>query len=352
LIQAALITGRNEVSLRSFDDPTPAPQGVVVDIQLCGICGTDIHAYQSGEPYNPAICGHEWTGIVSAVGPEAAKAGPEERRLAEGDRVVVAVPPSCGGCDACRAGQADRCQTAFLVAVGRDPLAPVHGGFAPRLAVGANRVVKVNPELSIAQAAQVEPATVAFHAVRRTQPRLGDLAVIQGAGPIGLTTMQWVVAGGAGEILVVEPNDARRALAVELGATITATPDEARAVVDDHSQGLGADVVYECVGRPETIQGAVDLARRGGVVSLIGLANGPASIDPSAWLVKEIDLQAALAYSHEDFELAMRMIAAGRVDLDAMHSRTIGLDELDTALGHLADGAGTDVKVLVDPHLG
>lgn len=350
-MDAAVIAGQGEVEIRSFDDPVPAPNGVVVDIQLCGICGTDIHAYQSGEPYNAAICGHEWTGIVSAVGTQAAGAtGPS--RLTEGDRVVVAVPPACGTCTACRAGQTDRCQTAFLVAVGRDPLAPLHGGFAPRLAVGTNRVLKVNPELSITQAAQVEPATVAFHAVRRTQPRLGDLAVVQGAGPIGLTTMQWVLAGGAGHVLVVEPNEARRAAATALGASSTVTPDEARAVIDERSRGLGADVVYECVGRPETIQGAVDLVRRGGVVSLIGLANGLATINPAAWLVKEVSLQAALAYSYEDFEMAMHMIADGRVDLDAMHSRTIGLAELGAAFDDLGSGRGNDLKVLVDPNLG
>ena len=352
MIEAALITGRNELSIQSFEDPTPAPNGVVVDIQLCGICGTDIHAFQSGDPYNAAICGHEWTGVVSAIGGEVGTSGREDRRLAEGDRVVVAVAPACGDCDACRAGQSDRCQTAFLVAVGRDPLAPPHGGFAPRIAVGANRVVKVHPELSVTQAAQVEPATVAFHAVRKTQPRLGDLAVVQGAGPIGLTTMQWVASAGAGEILVVEPNEARREVAAQLGATITTTPDEARAVIDDHTKGLGADVVYECVGRPETIQGAVELSRRGGTISLIGLANGMASINPATWLIKEINLQAALAYSHEDFELAMRMIAAGHVDLDAMHSRTIGLGDLGAALDELATGASTDMKVLVDPNLG
>ncbi|MEL6984018.1 MAG: alcohol dehydrogenase catalytic domain-containing protein, partial [Actinomycetota bacterium] len=235
MIEAALITGRAEVTLQAFDDPTPAPAGVVVDIQLCGICGTDLHAYQSGVPYNPALCGHEWTGTISAVGSEVASTtGPERNRLNEGDRVVVAVPPACGRCEACRAGQNERCVTVFLVSIGRDPLAPVHGGFAPRVAVGADRVVKVDPALSVTQAAQIEPATVAFHAVRQTQPRLGDLAVVQGAGPIGLTTMQWVVAAGAGQVLVVEPNEARRAMAAELGATLTSTPDEARAMIDDH----------------------------------------------------------------------------------------------------------------------
>ncbi len=350
MISAALITGKGEVELQAFDDPTPAASGVVVDIQLCGICGTDIHAFQSGAPYNPAICGHEWTGLVSAVGAGVGAGTRAEHRLSEGDRVVVAVPPSCGSCVACRAGQADRCQASFLAAIGRDALAPPHGGFAPRIAVGADRVVKVHPELSITQAAQVEPATVAFHAVRRTQPRLGDLAVVQGAGPIGLTTMQWVAAAGAGRVVVVEPNEARRAVAAELGATITATPEDARSLIDELTRGLGADVVYECVGRPETIQGAVDLTRRGGVVSLIGLANQAASIDPGSWLVKEITLQAALAYSHEDFEMAMHMIAEGRVDLHAMHSRTIALDQLGETLEDLAGGTSADMKVLVDPN--
>ena len=98
---AALITGLNKVEMVEFPDPTPAPKGVVVDIAFCGICGTDIHAYQSGNPYNPAICGHEWSGTLSAVGSDV-------KSFSEGDRVVVAVAPACGQCAPCRAGQADR----------------------------------------------------------------------------------------------------------------------------------------------------------------------------------------------------------------------------------------------------
>lgn len=348
-MQAALITGKGQVSLETIGEPEPVPEGVVVDIELCGICGTDLHAYTSGDPYNPAICGHEWTGIISAVG-SGVQTPPGHQHLEEGDRVVVAVPPPCGTCPACRSGQADRCQHAFLVSVGMDPLAPTHGGFAPRIAVGANRVVPVHPDLSVTEAAQVEPATVAFHAVRRTQPRLGDLAVIQGAGPIGLTVMQWVRVAGGGQVVVVEPNESRRALASKLGADLTVTPEDAAALIEEHSRGLGADVVYECVGNPATIQSAVDLARRGGIVSLIGFTHEPATVSPASWLVKEVTLQASLAYGHEDFQLAMRMIAAGRIDLDSLHSRTIGLDGLASALDDLA-GGGSDMKVLVDPNL-
>ena len=233
-MHAALITGSGKVELREFPEPEPVANGAVVDIAFCGICGTDIHAFQTGAPYNPAICGHEWTGIVTAIGREVS-------RLSEGDRVVVAVPPACGHCAACRAGQASHCSTSFLVMLGRDPLAPPHGGFAPRIPVGATRLLLADPTLDDETLAQVEPTTVAFHAVRRSGVRLGDTAVVQGAGPIGLTTLQWVRAAGAGQIIVVEPNARRRVLAAELGATVTVTPAEAEAQAADMLKAAEAD---------------------------------------------------------------------------------------------------------------
>jgi (R,R)-butanediol dehydrogenase/meso-butanediol dehydrogenase/diacetyl reductase len=344
-MHAALITGQETVELVEFPDPTPAPAGIVVDIAFCGICGTDIHAYQSGRPYNPAICGHEWSGTVSAIGADVAS-------LTEGDRVVVAAAPSCGNCAACHQGQADRCQVVFLSALGRDPLAPPHGGFAPRLAVAATRVVKTDSGLTDEQAAQVEPITVAFHAVRSSALRLGDIAVIQGAGPIGLGTMQWVRAGGAGKVIVVEPNQQRRELALALGAHHAVAPgDEADTLIKELTHGLGADIVYECVGRPFAVQSAVDLARRGGAMCLIGLAEGDAPISPGAWLIKEISVTSSLAYFREEFEMAMGMMADGRVRVDPLHSATVALDGFEAALIDLASGTSEQAKVLVNPNL-
>lgn len=341
---AALITGAGSVELREFPDPTPAPTGVVVDIARCGICGTDVHAFQTGDPYNPAICGHEWTGTLSAIGSEV-------KGLSEGDRVVVGVAPACGRCPACLAGQAQRCTQTFLSALGRDPLAPPHGGFAPRLAVAASKVVKAQAGLSDDQAAQVEPMTVAFHAVRASGLRLGDVAVVQGAGPIGLGTLQWVRAGGAGRVIVIEPNEERRELARRLGAHDAVAPgEEATSVIQAHTHGLGADIVYECVGRPFAVQSAVDHARRGGAMCLIGLAEADAPISPSAWLIKEIRVSAALAYFHEEFEMVMGMMADGRVQVDPLHTGTVGLEGLADALADLGSGTSTHTKILVDPH--
>ena len=341
---AALITGKETVELREFPNPTPAPRGVVVDIAFCGICGTDIHAYQAGRPYNPAICGHEWSGVVSATGAEV-------KSVSEGDRVVVAAAPACGSCTACHRGQADRCEVAFLSALGRDPLAPAHGGFAPRIAVAANRVVRTNPTLTDEAAAQVEPATVAFHAVRSSTLRLGDIAVIQGGGPIGLGTMQWVRTAGAGVVIVVEPNPRRRELALTLGAHHAIAPGaDANQLIKELTHGLGADIVYECVGQPFAVQSAVDLARRGGAMCLIGLAEGDAPISPGAWLLKEIAVTSSLAYFHEEFEMAMGMIADGRVAVEPLHTSTASLEGFAAVLADLASGTSEQTKVLVNPN--
>ena len=335
---------KDRVELVEFPSPTPAAAGVVVDIAFCGICGTDIHAYQSGRPYNPAICGHEWAGTVSAVGAEV-------KSLTEGDRVVVAVAPSCGQCTACRRGQADRCEVSFLSVLGRDALAPPHGGLRARRSQSPRaESSRPIPGLTDEQAAQVEPTTVAFHAVRNSNLRLGDIAVIQGAGPIGLGAMQWVRAAGAGRVIVIEPSAERRELAVSLGAHHAVAPgDEANQLIRELTHGLGADIVYECVGRPFAVQSAVDLARRGGSMCLIGLAEGDAPISPGAWLVKEISVTSSLAYLHEEFEMSMGMIADGRVVVEPLHTATVGLDELEAALVDLASGTSQQIKVLVDP---
>lgn len=342
---AALITEKETLELLEFDEPEPRPDQVVVDITYCGICGTDVHSYQTPGPANPSTCGHEWVGTISDRGRDVA-------RLDEGDRVVIAVPPSCGTCAACHAGRLDKCKTVLTATVGQGEFASPHGGFAPRLAVHHGRAVRANPALTDEQAAQIEPATICFHAVRATSPRLGDVAVIQGAGPIGLSTMQWVLAAGAAHVIVVEPSAARRGVAESLGAHASVEPGEsAHELINEHTHGLGADIVYECAGIPATVQSAVDLTSRGGRMCLIGLASGDAQMSPRSWLMKEIAVTAALGFTHEEFDMVMSYVADGRVDLDALHSGTISLGDLGPTLADLANGTSQHTKVLVDPRL-
>ena len=342
-MKAALITDKETISFLEFEDPEPKSDEVVVEITLCGICGTDIHGYKTPGPMRPSICGHEWTGIVS-------KTGSEVNRINEGDRVVVAVPPSCGSCDSCRAGQMEKCMTVLEATVAAGRFDTPHGGFAPRIAVNHWRTILANSRLSEIQAAQIEPTTICFHAVRSTPPRLGDVVVVQGAGPIGLTTLQWARVAGAGTLISVEPDPNRRDVAANLGADYTVEAgDPAQNLVNELTSGLGADVVYECAGVAPALQSAVDLARRGGKVSLIGLAASDAITKPGEWLRKEISVFASLGYTHEEFEMSMSYVADGKVDLDAIHTGSIPLTEIQQAFSELSSGTSEQLKILVDP---
>jgi len=166
-----------------------------------------------------------------------------------------------------------------------------------------------------------------------------------------LFALQWARHAGAREILVVEPSPSRSTLARELGATATCTPAEVAERVQDETKGLGADAVVECAGRPETIQSAVDLVRRGGSVTLIGLSDRDATIRPGIWLMKEVTVRCSIAYERSDFANVVEMLADGRIRADRLHTRTIGLSQLADAMAELGAGAARDVKVLVDPRI-
>ena len=341
---AGLVTGRGELTLTEFPAPEPSPGRAVVDIAYCGICGTDLHAFQSGAPYNPAICGHEWTGTVSAA--------PGDVAVRDGDRVAIGIAGACGRCATCQRGDAEHCETAFAGLIGVGPLAAPHGGFASAIAIDASRLYPVADPIDDRTAALLEPATIALHAVRRTPLHLGDTVVVIGGGPIGLLVVQCARAAGAGAVALVEPQASRR----EVGATLGAT-----AVIDPTSEDVGerlaavfgqpaADVVFECAGVPATIEGAVNLARRGGVVSLVGVPNAPSEINGAGWLVKEVRLVTSLGYRREEFAMTQALVADGRLDLPRLHTSTVGLDGMADAFARLASDP-TEIKVLVDPRL-
>ena len=344
-MRVGLVTGKQTLELREMPQPVPASGKAVVDIAYCGICGTDLHAYQSGEPYNPAICGHEWMGHVSAVGHDVTG-------VREGDRVAIGAATACGSCATCRRGDAAHCETAFAGMIGMGPLAAPHGGFASAIAIDASRLYQVHRNIDDIDAAILEPATVAVHAVRRTDIRLGDSVVVLGAGPIGLLVLQAARAAGAGIVVLVEPQRGRRELGGTLGADQLIDPAASNVVeaINAHIGAQGADVVFECAGIPRTIEQSASLVRRGGTVSLVGVPNRPAQIQAAEWLIKEVRLTTSLAYLREEFEIAQGLVADGRIRCAALHTSTVSLHQLGDAFARLAD-APQEVKVLVDPRL-
>jgi (R,R)-butanediol dehydrogenase/meso-butanediol dehydrogenase/diacetyl reductase len=271
--------------------------------------------------------------------------------LREGDRVAIGIATACGQCATCRRGDAAHCEIAFMGAIGVGPMVAPHGGFASAIAIDAARIYPVMAALSDVEAAMLEPATVAVHAVRRTDIRLGDVAVVLGAGPIGLLVAQAARAAGAGAIVVVEPEPGRRALASQVGADAVidpvARPDLAAAIAEASGRPV-IDVVFECAGIPPTINQSVSLVRRGGVVSLVGMPNRPAEIQAAEWMIKEVRLSSSLAYLREEFDIAQHLVADGRIRLQPLHSDTVSLTGMDNAFARLSQSPN-DIKILVDP---
>jgi threonine dehydrogenase-like Zn-dependent dehydrogenase len=344
-MRAGVIRGTGQFELAEVDEPTVTDGGTaVVDVLRCGICGSDVHAYVEGWPYNPGICGHEWVGVVREVGRDV-------KVVAEGDRVVGGLAPGCGACPECRAALPEYCTVAWRAYSGST--APKNGGFARAMALQANRLCRLPDEVDEDQGALVEPASVAMHGVRRSRLRVGDVACVVGCGPIGLLTLQCLRVAGAGHIVAVEPDEGRRRRALALGANAALAPGpELREHLNGVTGGLRADIAFDCAGVPATLQASVDLVRRGGSVLMVGVAGGAAQIIPMRWLNKEVSVDTSMVFTLEEMGIVAGLIADGRLQVAELHDATVTLDDLGRTIDDLANRRLSAVKVLVDPTAG
>jgi (R,R)-butanediol dehydrogenase/meso-butanediol dehydrogenase/diacetyl reductase len=347
-MRAGIVTGKERFELIDVDDPAPGTGQVVVEIARCGICGSDVHAYQEGWPYAPGICGHEWTGTIVDRGPIATAATPQPRVITDGLRVVGAQAPGCGTCPECRADLPRFCRVSASEYSGKR--APTSGGFAPYLTLHANRLIPVPDGITDDEAALIEPASVAMHAVRRSKLAVGDVVCVVGCGPIGLMVIQAARLGGAGRVIAVEPNHARHALATSLGADVAVSPgEELRAVVNDLTAGLRADIAFDCAGIPQTLQQSVDMVRQGGSVCMVGVSGGAASIQPMRWMMKEVSVDTSILFTLDEMAICAELIAQGRIVTDGFIDGTVDLDALPATIDGLANRRTEVVKLLVDP---
>lgn len=340
-MRAGLITGKGQFELLEVDDPSPGADEVVIAIERCGICGSDVHAYQEGWPYSPGICGHEWVGSVVAAGTEVAG-------LDDGTRVVGAQAPGCGSCRECRADLPQFCRVASSEYSGRN--APTSAGFAPFMTLKANRLITVPDGLASEQAALIEPASVALHAIRRSRLAVGDVACVVGCGPIGLMAVQCAHLAGAGTVIVVEPDESRRALAIELGANVAVSPGpELREAVNEATGGLRADIAFDCAGIPQTLQQSVDMVRSGGSVCMVGVSSGIAEIQPMRWMMKEVSVDTSILFTLDEMAIAAGLVDDGRIRTRELIADTINLDDLPATIDDLANRRLDAIKILVDP---
>ena len=341
-MKAVAFVAPGSMELRDFPEPEPEPGGVVVDVAYSGICGSDIHEYTSHQPsmrgagvFQP-IMGHEFTGVVSALGEGVDS-------LAVGDPVVVHPGGSCGNCFYCNSGASNLC--ADQIGTGyRKP-----GAYAERVAVRADQALKLPDTTWLEKAALTEPLGVALRGLNRGELRPGETVFIAGGGPIGLLTLLCARIKKAGPIFVSEPSEARRDLALRLGADHAIDPAKVASVqVRELTDGLGADLSIEAVGITPTMNDCLAATRRGGRIVLAGVFDEPFSVNLMYLLIQEQTIIGTFGYADE-FQEARDLIVSGAVDVAPLISASVSLEDVPRIFAGLATDRGNFQKVLVRP---
>jgi 2-desacetyl-2-hydroxyethyl bacteriochlorophyllide A dehydrogenase len=312
------------------------PDQLIVEVELCSICGTDVHIMSVPPGYiaKPGvILGHELVGRV-------VEAGSGVLKIKAGDRVVTNPNDYCGVCAYCRMNYPNQCEN--IEAMGIE----VNGGFAEYVRVTEKTAYKIKPDLPPEIAAFAEPLACLVNGMQKIRINPAESAVVLGAGPIGLMFVQMAKAAGAYPIIVSEPAEFRRKFAVLSGADFTIDPiKENLAAFVKEKTGIGADFGIDVVGTQ--VASALELIRKGGTVLCFGVnAKVAPVITQSQITFKEARVQGTWL-ANATFPKAVSILESGKLNLKELITHTLPLDKLGEGIEILRKGEG--VKILIDP---
>jgi len=321
-MKALLLSAYNHLEFVDMPAPTAGPDEVLVRVEACGICGSDVHGFDgsTGRRIPPIVMGHEAAGIVSAVG-----SGIND--ISVGDRVTFDSTISCGKCHYCLRGDINLCDNREVIGVSCGEYRR-HGAFAEYVSVPRRIVYALPDELPFEEAAMLEAISVAMHAVRVSEAAAGETALVIGAGMIGLLTLQAAKAAGCSKVYVSDIDPTRLALAVTLGAdhVLPFTGKQLAARIAEYTDGRGADMVFEAVGNNQAVLTAIDSVRKGGTVTLIGNVAPEVTLPLQKVVSRQIRLQGSCASSGE-YPQAIEYVASGKIKVRPIITAVAALDE-------------------------
>ncbi|WP_158752082.1 galactitol-1-phosphate 5-dehydrogenase [Acidobacterium sp. S8] len=321
-MKALLLSEYKKLEVADLPRPVPGPEEVLVGVEACGICGSDVHGYDgtSGRRIPPIVMGHEAAGVVAEIG-----SGVSDFKV--GDRVTFDSTVYCGACDYCRSGQVNLCDNRQVVGVSCGDYRR-SGAFAEYVVVPQRILYRLPEELSFPEAAMLEAVSVALHAVAVSEFKGGETVLVIGAGMVGLLTLQAARAGGASRVMVADIDATRLKMAKEMGADEVLELSGAALVAEVMrlTAGKGVDVALEAVGRNETISAAIDCVRKGGTVTLIGNISPEVTLPLQKVVTRQIRLQGTAASSGE-YPQAIELMTSGKIRVKPLISAVAPLDE-------------------------
>ena len=333
-MRAAVYEGEGRLVVRDVPDPVPAADEVLVEVEACGVCGSDVQIINvpPGHPSTPpVIIGHEFVGRIRA-------AGSAVRDVTLGARVVVDPDPKCGECLPCRSGRPANCINIVALGVYRD------GALAQYVTAPANSVYPISEDIPAELAALVEPLACVVNGTNRAALRPGESVVVFGAGAIGCLFTAVLRASGAARIIVVEPSIQRAPVALAVGADMVVTPDD-WAARRAELLPAGADVVVDAVG--SVLPQAIEAAGMGARVIIFGMnQNAHPAVHQVEIVEKGLSIMGSYI-SNFTFPAAIRLVESGQLNLAPMITATIPLDDTVAGIGRIRSGEA--VKIVIKP---
>ena len=343
-MRALVLEEKHRLSLRDIplEEPALGPHDVRVALRTVGICGSDVHYYTHGGigPFvvnAPMILGHEAAGVI-------AERGAEVLNLKIGDRVCMepGIPSPQS-----RATQQGMYNLDPAVVFWATP--PVHGCLRPSVVHPAAFTFKLPDNVSFAEGAMVEPLAVGIHAVNKARVRPGDVAVVTGAGPIGMVTALSALAGGCSRVFITDVQEPKLELAGRYpGITpVNVSKQDLTAVVQEATGGWGADAIFEASGNPRAIQGIFGPLCPGGCVVMVGMPVEPVTFDVVTAATKEARIETVFRYAHV-FPRALALMSTGKIDVKPLLTDKYDFNDSVAAFDYATNMAPGSVKVQIE----
>ncbi|WP_252107417.1 MULTISPECIES: Zn-dependent oxidoreductase [unclassified Halomonas] len=336
-MKAFQVSAPHDYRVADIDAPTPGAGEVLVRVAFAGICGSDMHIIHGDNAFVrfPRITGHEFAGVIEAVGEGV-------DGVSAGERVCVDPVISCGECYPCRIGRPNVCSALEVIGVHR------HGGFEEFVAVPAANVHKLPEHIGLDAAALVEPYTIAANVLDRMQPHPGDRLLILGAGVIGMTILQMAKALGLEEIIVTDVIDERLEAAKSLGAThvFNSRTQDVEQEITALTKGEGVPLIADAACVPALLPQMLRLASPAGRIGLLGFSVQPSDLVQLEVIKKELTLVGS-RLNNRKFPEVLELMASGKLDPLALVSHRLPLDEMPDAIEMLDHRPEEARKVLI-----
>jgi len=341
-MKCVALRGKRDLSPAMITDPVSNGNNVIIKVNKCGICGSDIHYWDLGEP-KTLVMGHEFCGTVINSG--------SRPDISIGDRVTGLPISPCGKCEACLSNNPQYCPETWTYAVGLALTNP--GAYAEKTSIRSDMVMKVPDNVSDDEAAMIEPTAVALHAVNLGNIKNNDSVLVLGGGIIGQLSALLAKKKRAGYVAIAETNELRGEKAIRLGSAdefFNAKDEEFLAKVKSHNL-YGFDVVIDCCGNSACVSNALICAKPNGTIVLVGVSMENISIPSILAVTKEQKLFGAIAYTKEEFEDCLKMMERKEIEVTKYIDDIVPLSGVQNAFERLTSGSDDAIKILIDPNL-